>query len=112
MVHHPDKLLHLLVHQGSLLRLTDNRLISLSKHRTVNLLTTHTALRSNPTANLLVNNRHMANRLASSLHMELPRLTTLAEHRHLRHSVNLPTLPPVLQVGMLSMTKALSVGTT
>jgi hypothetical protein len=61
---------------------------------------------------LMVNSLHTANHLASSLHMELLKPTTLVEHPHLRHSVNLQVHPSVLRVGMLSMTKALSVGTT
>jgi hypothetical protein len=113
MAHHLDKLLHRLVHLGSLLRLMDSHLTSLSnKHRTANLLTTHTALHSNRMAKLLVNNRRMANHLASNLHMELPRPTTLAEHHHLHHSASLQVHPSVLRDGTLSMTKALSVGTT
>jgi hypothetical protein len=112
-VDHLDNLLHLMVPLDRLLRLTGNRLTS---------LTTHTVPRSNRMANrlvssphmasLLVNSRHTANRLASSLLMELPQATTpVARHRLLR-SVSLQAHPSALRDGMLSMTKALSVGTT
>jgi hypothetical protein len=101
-----------MVHLGSLLRLTDNRLTSPSKHRMANLLTIRTALRNNRMANLTVNSRHMANHLASSLPMELLRPTTLVEHLHLRRSVNLQARQPALRAGMPSMTRPLSVGTT
>ena len=103
MVDRLDSLLRLMAHLDRLLRLTDNRLTS---------LTTHTAPRSNRMASLLVNSRHMANRLANSLPTELLRPTTAVVRHRLPHSVSLQVHPSVLRDGMLSMTKALSVGTT
>ena len=103
MVDRLDNLLRLMAPLGRLLRLTDNRLTS---------LTTHTAPRSNRMASLLVNSRHMANRLANSLPTELLRPTTAVVRHRLPHSVSLQVHPFVLRGGMLSMTKALSVGTT
>ena len=98
-----DSLLRLMAHLDRLLRLTDNRLTS---------LTTHTAPRSNRMANLLVSSLHTANPLANSLPMELLRPTTAVARHRLLHSVSLRVHPFVLRGGMLSMTKALSVGTT
>lgn len=102
-VHHLAKLLRLMAPLGRLLRLTDNRLTN---------LTIHTALRSSHMASRMANRLRMANHLDSSLPMELPRAITLVVRRHLRRSDNPRVHPSALPDGMLSMIKALSVGTT
>lgn len=112
-VHHLAKLLRLMAPLGRLLRLTDNRLTN---------LTIHTALRSSHMASRMTNRLRMAslpvnsprtaNHLDSSLPMELPRAITLVVRRHLRRSDNPRVHPSALPDGMLSMIKALSVGTT